>query len=167
MQENEVSLPGGLVYSPLRCQASPPHRILVVDDDTAIRQLNAEMLLRSGYDVKMAEDGADAWNVLGKEQFDLMITDHNMPKVTGVELLNKLHRARMVLPVIMATGTFPHQEFARRPWLRAPATLLKPYTVGDMLKTVKDLLCGAAVASGGASSSSQWQNAASPDGLQV
>jgi DNA-binding response OmpR family regulator len=165
MQENEVSLPGGLVYSPLRCQASPPHRILVVDDDTAIRQLNAEMLLRSGYTVKMAEDGAAAWNALGEDQFDLMITDHKMPKVTGVELLNKLHRAKMPLPVIMVTAEFPHQEFAMHPWLRPPATLLKPYTVAEMLRTVKDVLCRAA-APDGVNSSSPWQSAASPDGMQ-
>ncbi len=57
-----------------------------------------------------------------------------MPKVTGVELLQKLHDARLALPVIMATGTIPEAEFARYPWLRPNATLLKPYTTRSCWK---------------------------------
>jgi DNA-binding response OmpR family regulator len=67
-----------------------------------------------------------------------------MPKVSGVDLLKKLRAARMVLPVIMATGTLPKEELARYPWLQPAATLLKPYTSEDMLRTVKRVLREAA-----------------------
>jgi FixJ family two-component response regulator len=63
-----------------------------------------------------------------------------MPKVSGVELLKKLCAVRMDLPVIMATGTLPKEEFARYPWLQPAGTLLKPYTGEDMLRTVKRVL---------------------------
>ncbi len=124
----------------LRSQTDPPHRVLVVDDDICIRHVNTEALLRSGYEVDAAEDGAAAWDALGADTYDLMITDNNMPGLTGVELLKKLRAARMALPVIMATGALPKEEFTRYPWLQPDATLLKPYTMEAMLSTVKKVL---------------------------
>src|ERR1700720_4218278 len=81
--------------------SNPPLRILVVDDDIAIRQLSAEVLIRSGYEVDAAADGAAAWRALNSDSYDLLITDPNVPELTGVELLKKLRAARMSLPVIM------------------------------------------------------------------
>lgn len=120
-------------------QTGPPHRILVVDDDD-IRRLNADVLIHHGYHVDAAEDGAIAWQVLNTGGYDLLITDNNMPKMTGVELLKKLHGARMALPAIMATGTVPRDEFIRYPWLLPAATLLKPYTFAELLDTVREVL---------------------------
>ncbi len=168
MQENTNSRAHELIYSPHRCQASPPHRILVVDDESCIRRLNAEMLLRSGYHVDTAEDGADAWRALGAERYDLLITDHNMPRVTGVELIKKVRGARMELPVIMATGTLPEEEFARNPWLRPHATLLKPYTIGEMLRAVKEVLSTTGNAREKITASPRsWQDQPSVNGWQL
>jgi two-component system OmpR family response regulator len=125
---------------PLQREPSPPHRILVVEDDDEIRRLSAELLVDSGYHVDAAEDGAVAWDALQRNSYDLLVTDNNMPKVSGVELLKKLHAARMALPVIMATGVFPDEEFTRSPWLQPAATLLKPFTAGELLITVKNVL---------------------------
>jgi DNA-binding response OmpR family regulator len=119
---------------------NPPPRILVVEDDVLIRKLNTRMLLHAGYAVDAAMDGAAAWQVLSAHSYDLLITDNNMPKVSGIELLKKLRAARMALPVIMATGAFPHEEFTRCPWLQPAATLLKPYTPAEMLSTVEKVL---------------------------
>jgi DNA-binding NtrC family response regulator len=69
-----------------------------------------------------------------------VITDNEMPKVTGVELLKKLHAARMGVLVIMATGTLPHEQFARFPWIQPVAVLLKPYTLVQLLGAVKKVL---------------------------
>lgn len=124
----------------LACQSNPPERILMVEDDQSIRRLNTEVLLRLGYDVDGAEDGAAAWEALGADDYDLMITDNTMPRLSGVELLKKLHAAHMELPVIMATGTLPQAEFTRHPWLQPAATLLKPYTVEELCRTVKKVL---------------------------
>jgi DNA-binding response OmpR family regulator len=126
--------------APLQFQTSPPHRILVVEDDVLIRQLNTRALSLSGYAVDVAEDGAAAWEALRAGSYDLMITDNTMPKMSGVELLKKMRAARMVLPVIMATGVLPKAEFTRYPWLQPEATLVKPYTVEEMVHTVKKVL---------------------------
>jgi len=68
-----------------------------------------------------------------------------MPKVSGVELLKKLRSARMALPVIMATGTLPREEFTRYPRLQPVATLLKPFTFAELVGTVRELLAQPAV----------------------
>ena len=88
----------------------------------------------------MAEDGAAAWEALQANRYDLLITDNNMPRLTGMELLKKLRSARMELPVIMATGTLPTQELAQNPWLEPVAMLAKPYATDQLLDTVKNVL---------------------------
>ena len=85
-----------------------PRRILVAEDDPSIRRLNRKMLIDSGYHVDAAEDGAAAWEALLATNYDLLITDNNMPKVTGVDLLKKVHATRMAMPVVMATGICPN-----------------------------------------------------------
>lgn len=126
--------------APLQGQTNPPPHILVVEDDSYMRQLSAESLSLCGYHVDAAEDGAAAWDAIQLESYDLVITDNSMPKVTGVELLKKLRSACMALPVIMATGTLPQEEFTRSPWLQPAATLVKPYTIAQLLRTVHEVL---------------------------
>lgn len=124
-------------------QWHPPHtaaRILVVDDDADIRHLNAAVLKGSGYEVDTAVDGDDAWAILDSQCYDLLITDHSMPKLTGIELLNELHVAGKSLPSILVSGDLPTAELRRHPWLRISATLLKPYTATDLLDTVRQAL---------------------------
>jgi DNA-binding response OmpR family regulator len=121
-------------------QARKPHRILMVEDDGEIRRLNVEALTCSGYHVDAAEDGAVAWETLQRNKYDLVVTDNDMPKVTGVELLKMLHAARMLVPVIMATGARPEAEFARHPGLEPDLLLLKPYTVQQFLESVRKVL---------------------------
>ena len=140
MKDNTISPAGESACAPLECPTKPPGRILVVEDDRDLRQLNARALIHSGYAVDTAEDGAAGWEALQANRYDLVITDNNMPRLTGIELLKKLCAARMALPVIMATGTLPKEEFTRYPWLQPAATLLKPYTVEELLGTVKEVL---------------------------
>jgi len=121
-------------------QKRPAHRILIVDDEVAIRRLNAEILTGSGYQVDTAEDVASAWERIQFIKYHLIITDHAMPKATGVELLKKMHAARMDMPVIMSAAIVPYEDFARSPWLQPTAILLKPYVTTELLKTVKNVL---------------------------
>jgi DNA-binding NtrC family response regulator len=121
-------------------EASPAHRILVVDDEASIRLSVTCMLGRSGYHVDTAENGADAWEALQAKHYDLLITDNNMPKVSGVELLQRLHAHRKPLAVIMATGALPNENFTQSPWLQPFATLLKPFTMVELLEKVQAFL---------------------------
>jgi len=115
----------------------------VVDDEGEIRQLSAGALVRFGYRVDLAEDGAAAWKALHANSYDLLITDNNMPKMSGVELVKKLRCARMTLPVILASGELPTEELDRNPWLQFAATLVKPFSSGQLLETVGTVLLDA------------------------
>jgi len=89
---------------PLQDQPHSSHRILVVEDERDLRQITAEVLIDAGYHVDVAEDAAAAWHTLQLSKYDLLITNQFMPKVSGVELLKKIHAARLALPVIVDTG---------------------------------------------------------------
>ena len=122
-----------------------PRRILVADDDNDILLLNVEVLKQSGYQVDAVADGAAAWKALdtashASNNYDLVIIDHDMPGLTGMDVIKKLRAAGMDLPFIMATGTLPESELARSPWLTPAATLLKPYTIEKLLRTVREVL---------------------------
>ena len=125
---------------PPQREPNPRQRILVVEDDAAVRRVNTEVLIYSGYHVDAAEDGAAAWDTLQLNNYDLMITDNDMPRMTGIELMQKLQAARMALPVIMATGTVPDDEFTRYELLQPARTLIKPYTFDELLEAVKEVL---------------------------
>ncbi len=124
----------------LHRQPNPRPRILVVEDDEDIRRLNAEVLTVSGYKVDAAADGAIAWDILQYNQYDLLVTDYHMPKMSGVELLKKVRAAHVALPVILVSGTMPVEKLKQDPWLQIDATLLKPYTPDELLARVTEVL---------------------------
>jgi DNA-binding response OmpR family regulator len=119
---------------------TPIHRILVADDDESVRGSIADTLIRSGYHVDAAEDGAAAWDTLQLRDYDLLVTDNNMPKVSGLDLVKKLRSARMALPVILVSGAIPTEELNRHPWLQLAATLAKPFTRDELVATVANAL---------------------------
>jgi DNA-binding response OmpR family regulator len=124
----------------LQCQPYLPGRILMVDDDPYLRQLNAEGLRRHGYEVNMAADGETGWEELQCNRYNLLITENDLPRLTGVGLVKKLRSACMPLPVIMAITTLPTWQSAQYPWLLHATKLLKPYTLEELLGMVKKIL---------------------------
>ena len=121
----------------------PPDRILVVEDDVLVRQLNATVLLHSGYAVDTAEDGAAAWDAVHAHRYDLVITDNNMPNLTGIALVKMLRDENLSLPVIMATGALPTGELDPKPQCHLTTLLLKPYTIVELLARVHEVLAAA------------------------
>jgi DNA-binding response OmpR family regulator len=124
----------------LQSETGPVPRILVVDDDIFVRQLHIEILLRHHYLADGASDGAVGWKALGGKPYDLLITDNAMPKVSGVELAEKVLNAGLAVPIIMVTGIFPEGEFIRRPWLQQIVILKKPVTLDELVSMVKKVL---------------------------
>jgi len=121
-------------------QKNPARRILVVDDEADRRQLSVDVLVSANFEVDTAVDGADGWESLRAKHFDLVITDNKMPRMTGIEMIEKLRYTRLPLPVIMATSQLPTWEFERKPWLMPDATLEWPFSNDDLLATVKQVL---------------------------
>jgi len=117
-----------------------PHRILVVDDDTGIRKIGAEVLAHHGYQVDAAEDSTTGWKALQVHTYDLLITDLDMPRMSGLKLVKKLRAARIVLPVILASGIMTPQELKESPWLQLSGALLKPVSPDQLLQTVQAVL---------------------------
>jgi CheY-like chemotaxis protein len=109
----------------------------VADDEPEIRKLNTAVLIDAGYIVNAAEDGLMAWEAIQHNYYDLLITDNEMPWMTGIKLLEKLYRNHINLPVIMATGTMPQAEFSLQPWFSDITVLLKPYPLNQLLAAVK------------------------------
>ena len=167
MIDQAISFTPATAAAPLPRPSSPQaHRILVAEDDEDIRRLNTEALLQSGYQVDGAEHGAAAWESLQLKRYHLLITDNDMPMLTGVGLLKKLRAARMDLPVIMATGTVPADEFTRNPALLPAAVLIKPYTIDELLGAVREVLRVTEVAPD-ETPPETWQNQQPTDGWQL
>ena len=114
--------------------------ILLVDDDKDARQLSLEVLTDAGYLVEDVRDGAAGWKALQINNYDLVVTDNKMPKLTGIEMIAKLRSAGITVPIIMATEHLPMHEFDRKPWLKPHATLQRPFSNDDLLKAVKKVL---------------------------
>jgi two-component system phosphate regulon response regulator OmpR len=152
------------------CKADPPRRILVVEDEPDIRRINAVVLHRAGYHVDTAEDGKEGWKAVSHapDSYALLITDHNMPGLTGLALVKKLRDARMTLPVIMATAALPEVDlFDRYPWLQPAVALLKPYSAGELLGTVERVLRATVIPDEEFVPPPNWQGQPIPNGLQL
>lgn len=80
-------------------------RILVVDDSLTVRELERKLLGNRGYDVEVAVDGMDGWNAVRTGQFDLVVTDIDMPRMDGIELVTliKKHANLKSLPVLIVS----------------------------------------------------------------
>jgi CheY-like chemotaxis protein len=116
-------------------------RALVAEDEPEMRYFLREILGRLGAEVVSAVDGADAWNLwnlLGP--FDVLLTDHRMPRLTGLELLDKVRADRPGFPVVLMSG-YDMEEFkdhlAQDPRLRY---LAKPFKVQVLAEVLGDLL---------------------------
>ena len=116
--------------------------ILLVDDDPLILRLLAEVLISDGYNVLPCSSGAAAAATFrANGHIDLLLTDFQMPGMTGIELANLLTGTRPELSVLLVSGApeyeLPLWELWRKKW----CFLAKPFNASLLLKTV-DHLCG-------------------------
>jgi PAS domain S-box-containing protein len=98
------------------------------------------VLAGAGYEVQAVKDGAAGWEALEAKSYDLIITDNKMPRMTGMEMIEKLRSARMGVPVILATAQAPTHDFDRKPWLKPDVTLERPFSNEDLLGAIKGVL---------------------------
>ena len=102
-------------------------RVLVVDDSISVRELERQLLSAAGYQVEVAIDGEDAWQKLNHSDFELMVTDIDMPRLDGIALTRSVRQdARLRrLPVIIVSYRNTPQDHARGMEVRADRYLTK------------------------------------------
>ncbi|WP_433851071.1 response regulator [Stenotrophomonas nitritireducens] len=115
------------------------HRLLVVDDDSDIRDLLAEQLGRAGYVVGTARDGAQMRHALAREHIDLVVLDLNLPHEDGLALCREL-RARSSTPVIMLTARAEPIDRVLGLEMGADDYLAKPFEPRELLARIRNVL---------------------------
>ena len=117
-------------------------KVLVVDDEFHIVQVVAIKLRNNGFEVLTAENGDVAYQLACEHKPDIVITDYQMPVLSGLELIEKLRQnpATEATPVIMLTARNFAIEEDQRQRLRISACLSKPFSPREVLQTVEEVL---------------------------
>ena len=122
--------------------ASGKERILVVDDEAILVELNTQRLSRLGYEVSTRTSSVDALEFFRKEpdRFDLVVTDYTMPNMTGMDLARELMKIRSDIPIILCTGHSESisPETAKQAGIKE--FLMKPMAKHVLARTVRRVL---------------------------
>jgi two-component system sensor histidine kinase and response regulator WspE len=96
-------------------------RVLIVDDSLTVRELERKLLGNHGYEVEVAVDGMDGWNALRAGHFDLVVTDVDMPRMDGIELVSLINKDANLKSVPVVIVSYKDREQDRRRGLEAGA----------------------------------------------
>ena len=117
-------------------------KILTVDDSKVIRDLVKAVLVENGHDVVTADDGVEGLNATRNEQFDMILSDINMPNMTGISMVSKIRRLEgyEFTPIIMLTTE--SSDFKKEKAKKTGATgwLQKPFNPDRLMKAVNKLV---------------------------
>jgi two-component system sensor histidine kinase and response regulator WspE len=114
----------GRLAAPAPAGAEPPSarkRVLVVEDSLTVRELERKVLLQHGYEVEVAVDGMDGWNAVRGGRFDLVVTDVDMPRMDGIELVSLITRDPQLRSTPVMIVSYKDREDDRRRGLEAGA----------------------------------------------
>lgn len=115
-------------------------RLLLVDDEAELTEILATLLEMQGYSVVTARNGAEALAILEKDNFDLILTDTNMPQMSGDQFVREYRKQNLDTPIIlvMSGDTNYHEYMAYEEGVHR--ILSKPFSVDDLRKTIDELL---------------------------
>jgi len=117
-----------------------PACILVAEDDPSVRSFVLRALSLRGHDVTAVEDGMQALEMLGKEAYDLLITDIVMPGLDGIALALRAGRDFPDLPILMMTGYSAERQRAHNLDELIARVILKPFTLQQICAAVEETL---------------------------
>jgi CheY-like chemotaxis protein len=117
-------------------------RVLIVDDEVHIVHVVAIKLRNNGYEVISAENGAEAYELACKEKPDIIVSDFQMPVMSGLELVEKLRECDETedIPVIMLTARSFAISKEQQEDLRISSCLSKPFSPKELLGNIEDVL---------------------------
>lgn len=118
------------------------HSILAVDDSASMRQMVSFTLKSAGYNVVEAVDGQDAWEKAGSRNFDLVITDQNMPRMDGLSLTRKLRESPLFkgTPILILTTESSDQMKQEGRAAGATGWLVKPFDPNKLIEVIKKVI---------------------------
>lgn len=117
-------------------------KFLVVDDFSTMRRIVRNLLKELGFtNVQEAEDGVDALNKLRGEEFEFVVTDWNMPNMTGIELLKSIRADAKLkhLPVLMITAEAKKENIIEAAQAGASGYIVKPFTAATLDEKLKKI----------------------------
>ena len=116
--------------------------ILAVDDSASMRQMVSFTLKSAGYNVVEAVDGQDAWEKAGSRDFDLVLTDQNMPRMDGISLTKKLreHPRFKTTPILILTTESSDQMKQAGRAAGATGWLVKPFDPGRLIEVIQKVI---------------------------
>ncbi|MGD0816283.1 MAG: response regulator [Verrucomicrobiota bacterium] len=118
--------------------ASPPKRVLIVDDDEPVRDAISSVLRNVGYEVLQSGDGPEALAEFDPKEIDLVLLDLNLPSQSGWDTFEGFTNRNPTLPIIIITGQSQQSEMAMAAGVGA--LMEKPLDAGQLLQTVEELL---------------------------
>ena len=114
-------------------------KILIAEDEVAMRSMLVDFLSDCDYEVLEAENGQVAWELWNKNKCNLLITDINMPLLNGIDLLKKIKLVDKNFPVIVVTGVTIENARSEAVAFGADAFLAKPFKMKDLLVKINEL----------------------------
>jgi len=114
-------------------------RILIVDDEEMVRTLLLQAFKFFGYEIETAENGLEAIKQITMKAYDLIITDYMMPKMDGLELIQRIKMLNPSIPVLVVTSDGPEYELLES---GALACIKKPFNILDLQKISQNILDG-------------------------
>ena len=115
-------------------------KVLLADDEPDILELYSQMLEGSGYQVAVAEDGAEVLSLIDGGTYDLVIMDLHMPNVDGFEAIERIRSGDREVPVIVMTGYYPDDVIAERlEGLSVNKVMRKPVMITALMSAVKEV----------------------------
>ena len=117
-----------------------PRQILVIDDDKEDRVLVARTVTKAGFRADMAKDGEEGWRALCVTNYDLVITDHEMPKLSGLKLIERMRAVSIEPPCILISANLPMPESDLEKIVHRGAVLPKPFSPSELIERVYGLL---------------------------
>jgi len=117
-------------------------RILLIDDEETLVEMEKEMLEQLGYDIVVKTDSIEALDLFRAqpERFDLIITDQTMPHITGTELAKKLKVISPQIPIILCTGFSEVINEKKAEAVGISEYIMKPLVMADLANTIRKVL---------------------------
>jgi CheY-like chemotaxis protein len=112
-------------------------RVLVVDDDPGVREVTIVALQKHGWQAEGAGDGLEALRCLQHREFDVVLTDLQMPRMDGLALLREVRRMEHLLPVVVQTSLLDKPLETRLRWAGAFQVLIKGGPLRDLVWSVE------------------------------